>query len=127
MVDQRSRAANRTTQPPHRLVLAVAQEVRATLEAAAERHDATRVLEVLGQGRSGDRAGLAGLLEELDVQTPEDLMHLVQLLTTSASFAALTWARALAGPEGTRFGPDEVLAAAWAKASWQGRDEADQD
>lgn len=106
-------------QPPHRQVAQVQAQVLEALERAAAAHDPHTVLEVLSRGHDDDPAGLSVLLAELGLDTPADLVSLLQLLTASASYASLTWSRALPIANGQPYSAEDVLRAAWVDARFR--------
>jgi hypothetical protein len=109
---------HRTGQPRHRDVLAVQRMLREALEAAQARFPARDVLEAMGDERQDEPAGLAALLADLGVRTPTDLVALIQLLTVSSSYTALSWARGIALSEGDLVTADDVVRTSWAHAAW---------
>lgn len=110
---------NRTGQPPHRDVVAVQLTLRAALETAQRRFVPDSVLAAMAEERPEDPAGLTALLNDLDVRTPIDLLTLLQLLTVSSSYTAVSWTRGIALSEGDRVTADDVLRTSWAHAAWE--------
>lgn len=109
-------------QPPHRQVAEVQAAVRAALALSSERHDPAAVLAALTHGQVDDSDGLADLLADLGVRTPTDLVILLQLMTASASFASLSWARGLPRADGGRYTAEDVLRAAWANVEYRAQE-----
>lgn len=110
---------NRTGQPPHRDVVAVQLTLREALETAQRRFVPDSVLAAMAEERPEDPAGLTALLNDLDVHTPIDLLTLLQLLTVSSSYTAVSWTRGIALSEGDRVTADDVLRTSWAHAAWE--------
>ncbi len=108
----------RTGQPPHRDVLAVQRTLQDALETALRRFAPDVVLGAMAEERPEEPAGLTALLTDLGVRTPADLLGLLQLLTVSSGYTAVSWARGISLSEGGRVTADDVLRTSWAHAAW---------
>lgn len=116
-------ARRRPTQPPHRHVVELQRAVQVALVETQQRYEPAALLDALSRGHDDDADGLTELLAELDVRNPSDLVALLRLVTASASYAALSWARGLATEIGERYTAQDVLQAAWVSAELRLADE----
>ncbi len=101
--------------PRHGALVATHQQLRSALGDQQDERDASHVVKVLTNEYADDPAGLAELLNDLEVHGPGDLMEVMRMLTLSASYTALTWAGGIAVEGDRRFEASDVLSTSWAQ------------